>query len=299
MWKRLLTSPLTPVLIGLAIVLSAGMWVLKEDAPTSGDKAGQADKSTSNAGNSTPAQPGNGNSDTSGGTSNTGSSGTGDSGTGGSGTGGSGTGGSGTGDSGTGGSGTGGSGTGGSGTGTSTKPATPPNETSTPSDQATLAGRAKINRSEGAAKSMLVTAYYADGLKNVMSLQPVEIKVARSVARIKATAEQVINAPQDLKLYSSVPAGTKVLGVNLKNGVAIVDLSPEAAKVRGSAAVNNIMASFVYSLTAIPDVKSVQLWVNGRPALLDGFEWSKPLSRADLEGRNLFKVEPVIKYAGS
>lgn len=180
--------------------------------------------------------------------------------------------------------------------------ATPPKTEEKPAetnDQATLAARSKIDRSAGAAKSMLVTVYYADGLKNGLSLQPVEIKVASSVSRIKVTAEQIINAPQDLKLHSNVPAGTKVLGVNLKDGVAIVDLSAEAGNVQGSGAANDMIASFVYSMTAIPDVKAVQLRIEGKPATLHGIDWSKPLSRAELEGRNLFKVEPVLKYSGS
>lgn len=260
--KRLLASPITPVLVGLAIVLTAGMWVLREDAPASGEKAGQTDKGDAPAaGATTPAPGGSGTSGTADGSTKTDSGGTGS-------------------------------------TNTGTKPEPPPSDTVT-ADQAILTARAKIDRSEGASKTILVTAYYSDGLKNGMSLQPVEMKVAHSVARIKVTAEQVVHPPQELKLYSNVPAGTKVLGVNLKDGVAIIDLSPEVAQVRGSAAVNSIMASFVYSLTAIPDVKAVQLWVNGRPALLDGYEWSAPVSRVDLEGRNLFKVEPLVKYAGS
>lgn len=165
-------------------------------------------------------------------------------------------------------------------------------------DSAVAAARAKIDRSGGAARTMLVTVYYSDGLTGGQSLQPVEIKVPHSLSRIKVTAEQIINAPEHLELYSHVPAGTTVTA-NIKDGVAIVDLSGEVLKVRGAAAVNNIMASFVYSLTAIPDVKAVQLWVNGEPAVLDGFEWSKPLTRADVEARNLYTVEPVIKYGGT
>lgn len=175
---------------------------------------------------------------------------------------------------------------------------TPKAEEKPVTDGAVLAARSKIDRSAGAAETMLVTVYYSDGLKDGLSLQPVEVKVPRSVSRIKVTAEQIIDAPQDLKLFSNIPAGTKVTA-NLKDGVAIVDLTGEVTSVRGAAAVNNIMASFVYSLTAIPDVKAVQLWVNGKPAMLDGVEWAKPLSRADLEARNLYKVEPVVKYAGS
>ncbi|MFZ5815705.1 MAG: GerMN domain-containing protein [Bacillota bacterium] len=166
-------------------------------------------------------------------------------------------------------------------------------------DPAIRAARSRIDRSAGAAKSMLVTVYYSDGLTGGMSLQPVEINVPRTVATLKETVSQILNPPQELKLYSNVPSGTRLLGVNLKDGVAIVDLSAELESVRGTEAVNNIMASFVYSLTAIKDVQAVQLWVNGRPAQLDGREWSKPLTRADMDARNYYRVEPVIKYSGS
>jgi spore germination protein GerM len=163
-------------------------------------------------------------------------------------------------------------------------------------NEAILEARKHIDRS-GKAAAMNLTIYYVDGLKNGDTLQPVEIRLPQSLAYIKAVADQVINAPADLKLYSSVPAGAHVLSVDLRAGVAVVDMSPEIAQVRGSAATQNIMAALVYSLTELKGVNAVQLWVNGRPAMLDQLEWSKPVSRADLQARNLFKVAPVIAYS--
>ncbi|HEY3364995.1 MAG TPA: GerMN domain-containing protein [Symbiobacteriaceae bacterium] len=182
-------------------------------------------------------------------------------------------------------------------------PSQPESQTPAPAVDANkaaiLAKRAQIDRSGGAAKTMLVTVYYDDGLYNGDVLQPVEIKVPQDPALIKVTAQQVIQAPGDeLKLYSSFPKGTTVQSVALANGVLRVDLSPEAATVQGSAAVNDIQATLVYSLTQIKGVNAVQLLVNGRPAMLHGMDLSKPITRADLEGRNLFKVQPVIRYAG-
>lgn len=184
------------------------------------------------------------------------------------------------------------------------QPATPPQtQAQTPAapvvnpNQAILDKRAHIDRSNGAQQTMLVMVYYVDGLTNGEQLQPVEVRIPASPSRIKVTAEQVVQAPGDeLKLYSSFPAGTKVQSVDLDNGVARVDLNAEAAKVQGSAAVNDIQASLVYSLTEIPGVKSVQLLVNGRPAMLHGMEWSKPISRADLQARKLYAVEPAIRF---
>ncbi|MDB4895164.1 MAG: hypothetical protein JWN15_1426 [Firmicutes bacterium] len=182
---------------------------------------------------------------------------------------------------------------------TAQPPVTPPKPVPAKPDpnQAILEGRHHIDRAAGAKATMTLTLYYADGLKNGEALQPVEVRVAQSRSSIQSVVEQVINAPADLKLYSSVPAGTKVKSVNLTaGGVAVVDLSAEVAQVRGSAATENIVASLVYSLTELKGVNSVQLWVNGHPAMLDQYEWSKSRSRADMGARNVFTMQPVIKF---
>lgn len=144
---------------------------------------------------------------------------------------------------------------------------------------------------------MLATVYYADGLGNGDTLQPVQVQVPHTVARIAATTEQVLNPPTDLELYSNVPAGTRVLGVNLQaDGTAVVDLSAEAAHIQGSAAAEGFRASLVYSLTEIPGVNAVQLRVEGQPAVLHGVEWTEPVSRSDVEAFGQFSVAPVIEF---
>lgn len=277
--RRVLTSPLTPVLIGLVVVLGVGYWAMRdtppktpEQTPATQAKAPAGGESTPAAANvtnqpSAPLAP---------------------------------------------------SAKPGEATGQqpaekpaadaqASAPAQEPAKAPKPAEQPTTeaaaaqapTSRSQIDRSGGAAETMRMTVYYADGLTGGLSLQPVEIKVKRSLSPVKETVEQLLNAPTALDLYSNFPAGTHSLGVNLKDGVAIVDLSPEAAEVRGTASVNTIMASLVYSLTEIPGVEAVQLWVNGSPAVLDGIDWSRPLTREDLEARNLFHVEPVITYSGS
>ncbi|MDF2627728.1 MAG: hypothetical protein K0R39_1559 [Symbiobacteriaceae bacterium] len=159
------------------------------------------------------------------------------------------------------------------------------------------AKRSHIDRSGGAAKTALLTIYYADGLKAADTLQPVEVLVEQTPSQIKRLSELIVAAPEDLKLFSGVPAGTKVLSVNFNSatGVATVDLSPELAKTQAGD-LAKIKASFVYSLTRIPGVKSVQLWMNGRPAVLHQQEWSQPISAAEVDGQKLFTVAPVLKF---
>lgn len=165
-------------------------------------------------------------------------------------------------------------------------------------NQAVLEARRHIDRAGGAKETMLVTVYYADGLTNGLHLQPVEVRIPGTKAVVKAAADQVIEQPSDVKLFSSVPAGTKVRSVNFdaKTGVATVDLTAEAGNVQGSEAAQNMRASFVYTLTALKDVKAVQLWVNGRPAVLHGIVWDRPISKAQMDERSSYKIEPVVKF---
>lgn len=161
-------------------------------------------------------------------------------------------------------------------------------------DPVIRAHRAMINRA-GGASGMTVVAYYLDGLTNSEAIQPVEMKVPTEIGRIAATVEHLIHAPTDLNLHAPFPAGTTVVGANLKQGVAIVDLSAEAAAVRGSAASTAMQHLLVYTLTEIDGVNAVELRIDGRPAQLDQILWDKPVSRADL---GVYPVAPLIRYEG-
>jgi len=79
--------------------------------------------------------------------------------------------------------------------------------------------------------------------------------------------------------------------------VATIEVSPEVETVQGSAAAVNIMASFVYTLTSLPNVKAVQLTVGNRPAMLHEIEWTKPITRAEMDAKAYYKVEPVIHFS--
>ncbi|BAD39180.1 hypothetical protein, alanine-rich [Symbiobacterium thermophilum IAM 14863] len=158
--------------------------------------------------------------------------------------------------------------------------------------------RSAIDRSVGAAETMRVTVYYVDFDAHMEALQPVQILVPFSVTPIKVSVEQLLRPPEELGLFSEFPPGTTARGFNLVDGVAVVDLSATVEGVRGETAVNAVVATLVYTLTEIPGVEAVQLWADGKPAVLDGFTWSSPLTRADVAAWQAFRVEPVIEYSG-
>lgn len=163
----------------------------------------------------------------------------------------------------------------------------------------TADSRSAIDRSGGAAETMLITIYYLDDQAAGEVLQPVQIKVPATITPVAEALRQLLHPPVELGLYGEFPPGTTAAPPNLVDGVVTVELSPEVEAVRGETATHAVIASLVYTLTEIPGVDAVRLHVNGRPAELDGYVWSEPLRRADLETWNLFRVEPVISYSGA
>jgi spore germination protein GerM len=102
-----------------------------------------------------------------------------------------------------------------------------------------------------------------------------------SVAFYAAT-QAVAGPPSDVEAIR-FPTGTIVHGVDVSQGIAVVDLSRNvAANGGGSFAESGEFKALVWTLTALPTVRSVQIRVEGRqvPTLPGGhLELDEPLSR--------------------
>ncbi|HKG18891.1 MAG TPA: GerMN domain-containing protein [Candidatus Limnocylindrales bacterium] len=116
------------------------------------------------------------------------------------------------------------------------------------------------------------------------------VAVLREVPKTKAVATAAMAAllagPTSKesagRVTSAVPAGTKLLGLSIADGVATVDLSREFESGGGSASVLNRLGQVVYTLTQFPTVKLVRLEVEGEPVTVfssEGVVIDGPLSR--------------------
>lgn len=64
---------------------------------------------------------------------------------------------------------------------------------------------------------------------------------------------------------TEVPAGTRLLGLALRDGTATVDLSAAFQRVDGDPAIPLCLAQVVETLTQFPDIQRVVLEVDGQP----------------------------------
>ena len=85
-------------------------------------------------------------------------------------------------------------------------------------------------------------------------------------------------------LTSAVPAGTRLLGAVVRDGLATVDLSSRFAAGGGSASMTARLAQLVYTATSIRGVSQVELRLQGRIVRVfsgEGLILRQPLRRAD------------------
>jgi len=85
---------------------------------------------------------------------------------------------------------------------------------------------------------------------------------------------------------SVVPPDTRLLGLNIEDGLATVDLSSEFESGGGSLSMQMRLAQVVYTLTQFPTVKRVQFWLDGEPVRVfsgEGIVLDKPVTGADYE----------------
>ena len=98
---------------------------------------------------------------------------------------------------------------------------------------------------------------------------------------ISAALELLLDSPD-----TAIPSGTRLLGVDLDDGVATVDLSKEFESGGGSTSMFLRLAQVVYTATQFDGVKSVRFHLDGTPVDVfssEGIVIDKPLTRKDYE----------------
>ena len=99
----------------------------------------------------------------------------------------------------------------------------------------------------------------------------------------EAVVKALIEGPQDKKLGITVPAGTKLLSVEVQDKIARVDFSEEIRSKHwgGSTGESMTVFSIVNSLTELDGIDKVQILINGQKqdSLVGHLDISQPLTR--------------------
>lgn len=159
-------------------------------------------------------------------------------------------------------------------------PSTPSTTTATPTTP--KPGPPKTSQAPEPTRS--VTVYFADadaqGL--VMETHP----TAATGSDLRAALVELAAGPTDPNLQPALPTGTVVVGTDVRDGVASVNLSQEFVSgypSGGAAAEFAVVAALVYTATGVKGVDSVRITVDGQTPAPTGsqLDWSGTFSRKD------------------
>lgn len=156
-------------------------------------------------------------------------------------------------------------------------------------------------------ETMIVRAYYVlDGDVGVEGIVPTLRVVPKSAGVARAAMEALLDSAAITDAYrrvsTAIPAGTKLLGISIKDGVATVDLSGEFESGGGSASGFYRLQQVTYTLTQFSTVRAVLFQVDGRTVTTFGSEGiilDGPQSRKDFEDRlpSIFVDRPAYGAA--
>jgi len=101
--------------------------------------------------------------------------------------------------------------------------------------------------------------------------------VPYTIETADAAMGELLEGPTDFeretaKMATAIPEGTTLLGINMSNGTATVDLSKEFASGGGTTSMTLRLAQVVFTLTQFPSIENVQFMLDGEAVTVFGGE---------------------------
>jgi germination protein M len=137
--------------------------------------------------------------------------------------------------------------------------------------------------------TLKVKVYFSRNEKVCAALREIPKTQQVGAAAMKALIEGPTADEKQAGMVSNVPEGTTFLGLDIKNGVATVDLSKEYESGGGSLSMFMRLAEVVFTLTQFPTVEGVDFKLDGEPISVLGGEGiiiDHPMTRADFEDQS-------------
>jgi peptidoglycan hydrolase-like protein with peptidoglycan-binding domain len=136
-------------------------------------------------------------------------------------------------------------------------------------------------RTEAASVRANVYLLQGEGLKPVGRTLPTHSVAAAVTALLKGPTP----AEAKLDVRTQVPSGTRLLKTSVSAGVATVDLSRPYVEGTNKASLIARLTQLVWTATAVPGVKGVRLWIDGKQAssLGQGVSVAGTLTRANVD----------------
>ena len=142
-------------------------------------------------------------------------------------------------------------------------------------------------------KRIKVMLYFANKDNTAVFPEEREVEV-KDGAIMKAAVEALLDGPSDVSLRKAIPDGTRLLGINRKENLAIVDFSKEY-NLTNSTGDAIARVAVVNTLTGIPGIEKVKILVEGKELLGKTGKPLGELGRVMLDAQG-HPVQGEVKY---
>ena len=131
-----------------------------------------------------------------------------------------------------------------------------------------------------------LSVYFVKGDQLIAVNRPIKADVPLLEQALAALLAGPSEDERGRGMTTHIPAGVKVKHIKLERKMAIIDLSRELENYcGGSARLEGMIAQIVYTMTGVPGIDKVWIWVEGEKEVVlggEGFVLDRPLGRQDL-----------------
>lgn len=144
-----------------------------------------------------------------------------------------------------------------------------------------------------------VTVYYQDGDGYLVPMTRwIEPQQGIARAAVSLIVDSALNREEIsyYGVYPVLPADTEILGIDIRNGIAVIDFSRNLLNYGSVKAERNIISSIVYTLTEFDTIYGVRILINGYPqgVMKYGSDLACELGREDVA----VNAEPSVLISG-
>lgn len=128
------------------------------------------------------------------------------------------------------------------------------------------AGLTHKSSEKAATGTISITAYYTDAEGTLIPVTrdiPKEEGIAKAAIKSMIDNEENRESLKVLGLYPVIPQGADILGIDIKDGVAVVDFNSNLLNYKTELEERNIVAGIVYSLSEFKTITKVKILING------------------------------------
>lgn len=108
-----------------------------------------------------------------------------------------------------------------------------------------------------------LTLYFADGEKQKLVENKIDVAYSRTMSLEKIVVEQIIQGPEDGQCSSVLPSSVKVLGTTVRNGICYVNFDVSFTDIKTDVPFDLAMYAVINSLCELNTVNKVQFQING------------------------------------